>query len=88
MPLGLVLPPLIAPQPAQLEHMALLLELHQALHVFCALLEPTTLALELGGLERVHHAQLEPMAQALEPRLPQPARLALLGHTILVLKLH
>ena len=65
MPLGLVLPPLNAPQPAQLEHMARLLELHQALHAFYALLDPTTLVLE--ELESVHHALLEPITQALEP---------------------
>jgi hypothetical protein len=45
--------------------MALLLELHQALHAFYALLDPTTLVLE--ELESVHHALLEPMARALEP---------------------
>ena len=88
MPLGLVLPPWNAPQPAQLEPMPLLLKPHQALYAFCALLEPTTLALVLMQLEFVHHALLEPMAQALEPQQAQSARLALLGHIILVPELH
>jgi hypothetical protein len=68
--------------------MPLLLKPHQALYAFCALLEPTTLALVLMQLEFVHHALLEPMAQALEPQQAQSARLALLGHIILVPELH
>ncbi len=82
MPLGLVLPPLNAPQPAQLEHMARLLGLHQALHAFYALLEPTTLVLE--ELKSVHHALLERMARALKPQQAQPVCSVLQAHTSLV----